>query len=330
MRNNLQRDLFEKILLKFPKKSSAVESLSKILGTGKDAIYRRFRGDTLLTPDEIVLLCQYFNLSIDAYIYENTDTVFFRYNPFSEPIENFQDYFDPILNDLQQIRKLPDSKISYTSAEIPIFYYALFPDLMNFKLYVWGRTVWNFPSLRQQVFDFNLIPAKVIEASTQILTHYNQIPSTELWSIHIVDYTLNQLEYHVQSGGFKRKEDALYLCKILLKLMDHLRLMARLGKKFDTKQRPETGAEFNLFHNEMIYTNNTILAKTVLETTVYTSYCNPNFLRSNDKKLSDYTTNWFDLIIEKSNPISNHAEKNRAWFFNRIKEKIEFTLEKLA
>ena len=118
MRNQLQSQLFDEILGKFPKKSTAVDTLSKLLGTGKDAIYRRFRGDTLLTPDEISLLCTEFNLSIDSFIYDKSDSVFFTFNPFTYEINNFKDFLLPIYNDLAAISKLPNTKVFYASAEI--------------------------------------------------------------------------------------------------------------------------------------------------------------------------------------------------------------------
>ena len=133
---NLQDFLFESILSKFPRRSAAVEAISDMFGLGKDAIYRRLRGDTLLTPDEVGQLALAFNISLDAFVFENNNTVFFRYSPFTRQVKEFSDYLGQIHSDLELISKLPNPKILYVSAEIPIFHYCLIPEIIAFKLYV--------------------------------------------------------------------------------------------------------------------------------------------------------------------------------------------------
>ena len=143
-RNTLQNFLFESILNQFSSRSTAVEAISEMFGLGKDAIYRRLRGDTLLTPEEISQLAREFDISLDAYIFENSNTVFFRYNPFTRQIKDFATYLDGIHEELEKIAKLPNSRILYASAEIPFFHYCLIPEIISFKLYVWGRAFWEF------------------------------------------------------------------------------------------------------------------------------------------------------------------------------------------
>ena len=93
MHNSFQIKFFEDILEKFPKKSQAVDELSDLLKVGKDAVYRRLRGDTVLTPDELTILAKHFRISIDHYIFDNSDTVFFTFNSLSNEVRNFSDFF---------------------------------------------------------------------------------------------------------------------------------------------------------------------------------------------------------------------------------------------
>ena len=60
-----------------------------------------------------------------------------------------------------------------------------------------------------------------------------KIPSTELWSLNIFDNTLNQVEYHAESGYFARIEDALELCDMLKRIAKHMESMAERGEKVD-------------------------------------------------------------------------------------------------
>lgn len=324
MHNAFQAKFFEQILSKFPKKSQAVETLSDLLKVGKDAIYRRLRGDTLLTPDELKLLSLQYHISLDAMIYETTNTVFCNYNVFTQKVTNFQQYLEGILGQIQQVAQLPDSHIHYASVEIPVFYYMYFPELIAFKLYVWGLTTWNFDYLNQKKFSKDLITYPTLELTKELYKTYNTLPSTELWSLGILDNTLNQIEYISVTNRFEQPKDALLLCDILMALVSHFKSMAAHGHKFSPHTSAHTNAgTFDLYHNELYSTNNTIFASTIAGDMLFTTHCNPNFLTSTDARLCTYTKDWFKIIISKSNSISLHSEKGRNWFFNRLERKIK-------
>jgi hypothetical protein len=321
---SLQDQIFEIVLQRFARRADAVEALCQLLNLSKDAIYRRLRGDTFLSPQELATLAQRFNLSLDALMTGQTDNVLCHFNAFSRRLQDFGDYLENYVQDLEQMRRLPNLHLYYASVEIPVFTYNFFPELISFKLYIWGRTTWNFPYLRDRSFDFSLVTPPVMRLSQALLQHYLAIDSTELWSLHVTDNTLAQIEYHVYSGGFTDPDEALVLCDKLTDWANHMRLMAAAGRKFPLGGRPESAAgELNLYHNEMVYTNITALVKSDAVRMVYSAYCNPNFLHSSDPKLCDFTEDWFNNIIAKSNPITRAAEKNRDGFFRELLKRID-------
>jgi len=323
MDKKLQDQVFEIILSRFSKKSDAVLALSELFNVGRDAVYRRMRGDTVLTPDELKLLATQFNLSLDALIFDKTDTVFFTYNPFSQQINNYNDYLTNVLTDLQEVKKIPEVSIYYVTEEIPIFYYCFFPKLIAFKLYVWGLTVFDFEYLRKTPFDFDALSFPDIKLTEAILANFKTINSTELWSLNIADNTLNQIEYLFNSGGFKNAEDAIKVCDTLDELIEHWRAMAEVGRKFLPNSSADSSCgEFSLYHNEMLVSSSTILISSPTIKAVYAIFGNPNFLQSSDQKLCEFQEDWFKKAISKSESISLHAEKKRNWFFNTVKRKV--------
>lgn len=54
----------------------------------------------------------------------------------------------------------------------------------------------------------------------------------------------------------------------------------------------------------------------------YTAYCTPNFLKSSDTRLCDYTQNWFDNIPTKSTVLTLGSDKSRDGFFHEIGQKV--------
>lgn len=321
---SLQDRLFELVLQKYARKSDAVDALCLLLNTSKDPVYRRLRGDTFLSPDELVLLARQYQISLDALVFDHTDTVVCNFNAFSHQVNSFDDYLNSFLADLGQMRRLPEVHFYYASAEIPVMTYNFMPELICFKLYVWGRTTWNLEYLRDRPFDFSLLTPPMERISQAVLDHYLHIPGTELWSLNIADNTLAQIEYHVYAGGFRQTSDALLLCDKLNEWVAHLKKMAEAGRKFALGARPsENSAVFDLYHNEIVYTNNTALITSQIGKAVYSAFSNPNFIQSSDSKLCRYMEDWFTSVISKSNLISSSNEKQRDWFFQGLSKKID-------
>lgn len=329
MQENLQQQLLDRISAAFSKKSEAVEALCKLLNVSKDAIYRRLRGDTLLSPSEVALLAKHFRISLDELVLGGSDTFYFSLSAFSTPISSIDDYLLELHRNLSRLDNFRDTKVYYTSSEIPVFYYFLFPDLAIFKLYVWGRTVWAFDYLRQQPFALHLIPPHAVKLGQEILDQYFRLDTTELWSINIFDNTLNQIEHHFNSGVIAEAEQALMLCDRLDQLAVHLCAMAEAGRKFKPRQNPEHGSPFRLLHNDTLYTNNTILVDLPRSQMVFSTFGDPNYLTTTDPRICRFVDDWFKRLISKSVPMSEQAEHVRTAFFHHLKRKVEITRRRI-
>ena len=320
----IQDQLFEIILGRFARRADAVEELSDLLNLAKDHIYRRMRGDTFLSPQELSLLSNHFRISLDALVAGKSDNVVFDYNAFSRKITSFSDYLQSMNADFERIHRMPNAYLYYSSAELPVFTYSLFPELIAFKLYGWARTTWNLEWLRDRKFSFDLITQPVIRESQEMLLKYLSLPSTELWTAQIMDNTLAQIEYHVYAGGFSDPQDAITLVDRLQDWITHMKVVTTAGRKFNLGETSGPGrSAFSLFYNEMVYANITALITSDVGRMVYTAYCTPNFLKSTDDRLCDYTQTWFDSISSKSTSLTHSADKNRDWFFREIAQKVE-------
>ena len=322
--SDLQTYLFEEINSRhFNSRSAMIEALMQLFEVQKDAIYRRLRCETMLTPNEMTQLAQTYNISLDSYVFGRTDALFFTFNPFVKKVKNIEDFLEGIHQDVALLNRLPDVHIYNAWAEIPFFFYMFFPKLFSFKMYVYGRTIWQIDYLQNRPFDFDILPTPVIQKAKDILTLYRAIPTTELWSLNIMDNTLNQIEYHANSSGFKNAKDALVLCQDMTELANHMEAMAIHGKKCAISAKIiSNGGAFTMYHNEMIYTNNTIFVTSSVGRSIYTTYGNPNFLKTTDERLCDYTADWFNSVVSKS--LDMHNERGRQYFFDRLRKRIDY------
>jgi hypothetical protein len=321
---SIQDQLFEIITGRYPRRADAVEALCDLLNLARDPIYRRLRGETFLSPQEMTVLARHYGISIDALITGDSDTVMCNFNAFSRRIKDFSDYLAAFNTDFEQIHRMPNAHLYYASAEMPVFTYNLFPELISFKLYIWGRTTWNLESLRNRQFSLDLVTPPIIRLSQELLGHYLRLNSTELWTAQILDNTLAQIEYHVYSGGFRDPKEAILLVDKLSEWLTHMKAMAVAGRKFNIGEKAEHGrGQFNLYYNEMVYTNITALITSDVGRLIYSAFCTPNFLRSTDAKLCSYAEDWFASITAKSSRFSVEGEKLREWYFRETAQKTE-------
>ncbi len=320
----------EEILSKYPKRTIAVDDLSKILSLGKDAVYRRLRGDSELNLEEVNILAKHHSVSLDELIFKDHDKALFTVNAFKNPVSNYNHYLQGLISYLDNASKLPNAEVIYATAEIPMFLYGTFPEIMCFKLYIWGKTVWNIKSAIEHPFSFDLFSPDMLVQMKDCSEKYMSFNTTELWCLNIFDNTLNQIEFVLTNGKFESPDVALQLCDALINLNQHVCKMAEIGKKFNPDQDPKTASvPFQLYHNELVFTNNTIMLKSDLMNAIFSTYDSPNIISSTDKRVFNHTEKWFEGIKNKSEYITEVSERNRNLFFNKLERKIQKTQSRI-
>jgi hypothetical protein len=325
-----QKQLFEAVQGKFSRKQDMILFLSDLLSVSNDGVYRRLRGDTILTPDEIAILATKFRISLDKILYGQSDSQLFSYNLLSSPIKSFRNYIEQVYKNLLNVIKIEDIQVYYASQEIPIFQYFPFPGLLSFKLYVYGITSWGFDFLKGKKYHQRLIDPEVLTLSAECVRLYEHIPSKDIWSLNIVDNTLNQIEYMATVELFENPNDAFLICDEIIELIDKAKEMALNGKKSLKSEEQQGRGDFDLYYNEMISTNNTIFMRSPVGKLVFTTINNPNFIISSDPPFCELIEKWFEMIISLSTSISVHSEKSRDWYFNRLKKKVQAIRDKIG
>lgn len=320
---SLQHLLFQRILTNFVRRAEAVETLSAMLNVGRDAIYRRIRADTAITPDEMALLANHFNISLDQLSGQGTDTVLFHFNAFGKPVRSFEDYLENVRDLMVGVANLNESRIWYASQTLPIFHYLYSPELTAFKLYAYGQSVWALEYLFQRPFSFDLIPEPQLRSIPETIRAYNSVPGINVWTNTVADNTIQQIEYALHVGAFRKAEDALVLLKKMEEVFQHLMHMSKVGQKFAPGGTPTSGAApFELYHNELFHLSNTIYVHTEAHRMVFSTFSNPNFLQTTDPKFCDYTQNWLQRVLDRSTGLTGQNERARRTFFNTIFRKI--------
>lgn len=308
-----------------------VPTLEDLLCTSRDSVYRRMRGETLLTFNEISKISKHFNISVDRYLNLTSETVLFQSRVIGEKF-TFVDYLHSINDNLGMIRKFARHEMSYLAKDIPIFYYFQYPELTEFKLFFWMKTTIGDSSLDSSRFHPGVIDKSLLELCHSIWRQFEKVPSVEIWSNETVNVTLSQVNYYLESELIT-EETAQKVLSDFMGMIQHLRLQAKHGRKFTQGTDPSqsvVNSKFNLYFNEVEIGDNTILFKMDDQKMVFKPFNMLNTISTTDARFCQLTEDHISRVITKSTPLSSTSEKERNRFFNRMEEKVSGMMRTLS
>ncbi len=300
-----------------------VEAVCSVLNLSRSHAYKKIGGEAALSLEEAVQLAKHFDISLDEMTtMEQIGRAIMRYNVPKEGIDA-QLFMDGLAQQAYAIQHMKQPRIWYATHELPIFHYMPCKQLLAFKLYVWSRINWRTPMALQTKFHpegFMEHYPEVYDLSERLWQFYLSMPGKEFWPLGILDTTLRQIKYMKEAGYFAEPGIAENLCIELADMLHERKAMAKQGSKTPVPGMAHK-VDFQLFHNEIAYTNSLILLfEGDAPTALFTTLDNPNFIHSLDNPLCQRVHRWLLNIEASSMPISNGAEKERESFFNRLVE----------
>lgn len=303
---------------------SLVDEIADILQISNDSAYRRIRGEKQLSLHEVQKLAGTFQISLDDLLGNPANSVTFRANFLHEQDYSFKDWLKNLLAFTSEASRVPGSEAIFILNELNIYQIIQVPEVCAFKLFFWRKSNLDFPGYREIRFGANELDDEIIQFSREITSQYVKVNTKEFTTEETLSSFLKQVLYYSEAGYFHTREDALQLCGKLHELVDHLQKQAAEGFKFPFGS-PPVGQEgnFQLFHNDIILADNTILVQAGdIKSTFLTSNA-INLMQSFDQAFFDYNHHWGRNLLAKSIPISGTAEKERNRFFKILHNQIE-------
>lgn len=307
------------------KDNNLSDELSEVLNLSKESVYRRLRGETPFNLDELMLLRQKYNISLDSNTtpVEGTKVEFLTL--FNNDID-LSEYFLNIKKRFQMISTHPNT-VTYNAAEnLPFFRQLGYKHLAAFKNFFWSRSILNKPEFQRQIFSINTENPDMEALFEDIYFLYNQISSTEIWTNHTIKGSLTQIEYYADCGLIDSQASILALYQDMANLIIDLRDQARSSRKY--LKEGEAGGDFNLYLCELSLDNNYVLLYTDQPAYVAIGYNTFNSLQSTDQRLLNECWAWFQAMIEKSIPVSGISERFRFEFYRQNMDLIVNSAEK--
>ena len=324
---NIQASFLGQIRLKLPANIAFAEELADLLNISRDSAYRRIRGETLLSIEEVTLLSNKFGISLDALLAQTSETVMFHVRQVSTTGFTFEKYLESIKGNLETINSFPDKELVYCAKDIPIFYYFPYPELAAFKMFFWMKTVLRYPELENKKFSSSHVSGVLKGIGDKIWSLYAKIPSTEIWSDETIIVVIKQLQFYLECGLFEDSKSYKVILGQLNDMIGNIRHFAEIGSK--STKPGEQGGAFSLYKNEILIADNSIFFKMSDKRVAFLTYNTFNILSTSDPSFCRSTEDHLANLINKSSLISSSAEKERSKFFNRMEKEIKLAEEHL-
>ena len=321
---DLQKELFNFIKAAVPPHISMVDAVADLLNISHDSVYRRLRGEKPLTLDELKLLCEHFQISLDQAIQLKTSSIVFKdYESDGENI-SFIQYLQGLLKQLQYISQFDSKELLFLAKDIPPFHFFLSEELTAFKSFFFEKSILNNPEFEGKNFSLQHFDnAPYFNLGKQILETYNSFDSVELWNYESISSTILQIQYYRDAGIFESAEDMNRIINACDKMLEHLQRQVEKGRKFKTEATDISyKASFKFYVNELILGNNSIMVEQDGNKTVFINHVVLKYISTTDKKFTQKLFDNFHNLVSRSTLISATGERDRSKFFKVLRERV--------
>lgn len=323
--------LMQRLKEALPSNISLVDALADLLEISNDSAYRRIRGETALSIEDIAAICRHFRFSFDSFINSNDDSIAtFKYNRMEGAADGFKAYFKSIRSDLEKIMRFGEKEVIFAAEDIPVFHHFISPELTAFKMFYWNKSILNAKDFEDKKYDSSMIDEELKETAAAIYEMYSRVNSKEIWSDDTANSTIKQIEFYWEAGIFRSKDDALLICDKVSEMLDRIKRQAELNTKLDANEQPAAPeGNYALYHSDVMIGNNCVLVNTGDMKTTYLSYHTFNTILTTNTAFCTETDLWLKNLVRKSNLISGVAEKQRYRYFKKIEDLMKKLRDKI-
>lgn len=314
--NELNTTLIEAVKDKLPAKANLANTLMDILYLGREAVYRRLRGEVPFTLAEAAVISRKMGVSLDNIVgvsFSNNAVFDMNVVHHDNPFDTYYSIIDKYVKMSQVLKEDSISEMGTASNVIPQTLSFNHDILSKFRLFKW---MYQNDNIKCKHFDELELPRKLLDKQKEFADMRQHIRYNDhIWDSMIFQHTVNDIQYfsdiHLISDEDKKriKED-------LLLLIDELEDLAGKGKS-------ETGNDIRIYISSINFeATYSYIEATALQVSMIRVYA-INSITTQDPAMFSSLKEWIQSLKKFSTLISESGEMQRILFFKQQREIIQ-------
>lgn len=314
--NELNITLIEAVKDKLPTKSNLANTLMDILYLGREAVYRRLRGEVPFTLAEAAIISRKIGVSLDNIVgvsFSNNAVFDMNVVHHDNPFDTYYSIIDKYVKMSQILKEDSTSEMGTASNVIPQTLSFNHDILSKFRLFKW---MYQNDNIKCKHFDELELPQKLLDKQKEFADMRQHIRHNDhIWDSMIFQHTVNDIQYfsdiHLISEEDKKciKED-------LLLLIDELEDLAGKGKS-------ETGNDIRIYISSINFeATYSYIEASALQVSMIRVYA-INSITTQDTAMFNSLKEWIQSLKKFSTLISESGEMQRILFFKQQREIIQ-------
>ena len=311
--NELNTGLVNAVREKLPSKDNLANALMDILYIGKEAIYRRLRGEVPFTLTEAAVISRKLGISLDKMIGVSfRDNAVFDMNIVSsdKPFEAYYSILEKQVDLFRSVKEDETSEIGTSSNIIPQTLSLKYNMLSKFRLFKW---MYQNENIKCKHFEEMEIPQKMVEKQKEYSDLVSHIHSVDyIWDNMIFSHLVNDIQYFC-SIHLITDEDKDRLKKELFLLIDEMEELSARGK---SKAGNDVKIYISNINFEATYSYLDTSSTQLSLIRIYSI----NSITTQDQEMFRGLKEWIQSLKKFSTLISESGEMQRIQFFKQQRE----------
>ena len=311
--NELNTGLVNAVKEKLPSKDNLANALMDILYIGKEAIYRRLRGELPFTLTEAAVISRKLGISLDKMIGVSfRDNAVFDMNIVSseKPFEAYYSILEKQVDLFRSVKEDETSEIGTSSNIIPQTLSLKYNMLSKFRLFKW---MYQNENIKCKHFEEMEIPQKMVEKQKEYSDLVSHIHSVDyIWDNMIFSHLVNDIQYFC-SIHLITDEDKDMLKEELFLLIDEMEELSARGK---SKAGNDVKIYISNINFEATYSYLDTSSTQLSLIRIYSI----NSITTQDQEMFRGLKEWIQSLKKFSTLISESGEMQRIQFFKQQRE----------
>ena len=300
--NELNIGLIEAAKEKMPTGTNLANTLMDILYIGKEAIYRRLRGEVPFTLAEAAVISRKMGISLDKMIgvsFSNNAVFDLNVVHHTNTFETYHDILTKYVDAFDNIREDPTTEMATSSNILPQALYL--------------KWMYQNENIKCKHFDELEIPHKIYNIQKDFVNMTQQMKTTDyIWDNTVFEHVVRDIQFFSEIHLVSEEDKELIKDDLLL-LTDELEELAGKGKY-------ETGNDVRIYISNIKFDATYSYVATSNSHISMIRIYSINAITTQDDGMFRSLKEWVQSLKKFSTQISESGEMQRIRFFNEQRE----------